>query len=281
MAEEAAIYAAVNNGDVGAVAAYMGNVNTKFENISLLNTAILSTKSTYPNKLEIVRILLTKGADPNFGGKTGKYTIAKSPLAVAASLDEDGSIVNTLLDAGADINGPGFPSAPIWFAASKPNYRTFTILVLRGANIIGGNASARGDIIDVVKSKIGSATPIEKEHIKRIVTIAVAAHPPFRAKVLPDIRLFGFPTQDNFDSVVGTVISAVSAYRSTASVSELAAAFEHMNVAAGAGEDPVNVDEGQPGNPMPPAGGRRRKTQRRRARRSRRVRRTLGRRRRV
>lgn len=112
--------------------------------------------------IEIIRLLLSAGADPNLSTRT------RTPLAVAA-LSGDAELVALLLDAGADVAGPswsplsmqphpkgsfGFAGHALHEAAQKGHTEVVRLLCARGADV-----SARDH-----EGKTASELAIERGH---------------------------------------------------------------------------------------------------------------------
>jgi ankyrin repeat protein len=95
---------------------------------SLLHTAI--SMSSLELKLELVKLLVEKGADVN--EESGGYT----PLTLAISVSYKKEIVEFLLDSGADINLPSKSKrTPLNYAISEGNYDAAKLLLEKGANV--------------------------------------------------------------------------------------------------------------------------------------------------
>jgi ankyrin repeat protein len=101
----------------------------------------------FPNGPEVVKLLISAGADPNVP-TTGRGGFAETPLHWAASSD-DGQIAAALIDGGADIEVPGGSIAggtPLANAVGYGCWHVARLLVARGAHIGSlWEAAALGD----------------------------------------------------------------------------------------------------------------------------------------
>lgn len=114
-----------------------------------------------PNNCEIARILITAGADVNvpFLGKAHSET----PLHWAAS-NNDVSLIDTLLDHGANINAKGgvIDKTPLADARAFLQLEAAHRLIARGASKTLQDLATLG-ILDQVKSYYEKSSPTENE----------------------------------------------------------------------------------------------------------------------
>jgi len=89
----------------------------------------------FPNGVEMVRLLIAAGADPNARTAGGKF--AETPLHWAASSD-DADVAAALIDGGADVEAPGgsiVGGTPLDNAVGYRCWNVARLLVQRGARV--------------------------------------------------------------------------------------------------------------------------------------------------
>ena len=158
-----ALFVAAENGQSAVVQKFLaggGSVNAADANkLTLLNWA------AYGGSLDLVKLLIAKGADVNAHANKEAWTPLMNASATGFAL-----VAGTLLDHGAELNAlsdAGY--SPLAFAAEKKRVDVVRLLLARGAD--GGNAlvaMVRDKQPDAIKLLIESgvdanATPRTKE----------------------------------------------------------------------------------------------------------------------
>lgn len=103
-----------------------------------------------PGRIEVVRSLLTDGADPNQAGEELPLT-----LAVYAARRTGDTALTLLLDAGADANQPDAFGRPAWFAATGITVEVTVLQLLldRGADVAAVARDGRGGAWSAVDAR--------------------------------------------------------------------------------------------------------------------------------
>ena len=136
--QERAFFGAAERGDVVAVQTALDrgiNVNTvrsytegwtRGEPLRVTETAL--ELAAAEGQLEVVRLLLDHGADPNI-----RCTFNATALTSAAMRSGQAEIIRLLIDAGADLTvvggNPAFPSSALGWAVGRSDYETFRVLL--------------------------------------------------------------------------------------------------------------------------------------------------------
>ena len=122
-------------------------------------------QKTPPNAVEIARMLLDAGAEVDAvaemygGGSTTLGLVASSCHPARAGVQ--GALIETLLDAGAAINGPPGAWQPIMSAIVHARWDAVETLARRGAklNVASAAAAGRLDVVEQLVREGGDANP--------------------------------------------------------------------------------------------------------------------------
>ena len=137
------LLAAIRAGDIEALSGLLDE-HPELASISLVNCkgkvrtplhVVTDWPGYFPNGPAVVRLLISRGADPNIPGTGGSF--AETPLHWAASSD-DADVAAALIDSGADIEARGGSIAggtPLDNAVGYACWHVARLLVDRGARV--------------------------------------------------------------------------------------------------------------------------------------------------
>ncbi len=130
----ALIIAILSKEDQTAKLLIMNNANVNIQN-NIGGTALHCSVNRFDYKIEIIKRLLEKGANPNLrttGGREKGWT----PLMFAATIGEGIELVKLLIEKGADINVTSKSgNSPLLNATKNNNTKLAIWLIEKGANI--------------------------------------------------------------------------------------------------------------------------------------------------